>query len=356
MAVDYEQRLKELRQAMHRKSIGALLLSKPENKRWLSGFHSTNYTLLVMPNEAYLFTDFRYVEAAEKLSPWYLLVETDRENPLEQRVASLSVQELFVEEDFLTVSFYRKLTKALSFEPARGDGIIEALRSVKDDFELNLLKKAQALGDRCFSHMLSTMHLGMTEQQAAKEIERFFLEHGASGLSFDTIVASGNRSSMPHAEPTDKRFEPGDFVTLDFGCVLDGYCSDMTRTVLFGKADSQQKELYELVLMAQKAGCASIRAGMTGAEADHIVRSVIEDAGYEAFFGHGTGHGIGLEVHESPTINPTSADILLPGMVTSIEPGIYLPKKYGVRIEDLAIVTDSGIINITKSNKELIEL
>lgn len=355
---DYADRIKRLKEKMKEKGIPALLLQKPENTIYLSGFHSSNCSLLFTEKQEYLLTDSRYAEAARDLK-WYETLMTSRDTTLYDVIRGMDLSFLGIEEDYATVSHYRKLENCFSGDAdrlVRGDGLTEELRAVKDEEELKSIKKAEALGDQCFTHMLSFLQPGMSEKRAAREIERFLLENGAEKLSFDTICVSGPRTSLPHGEPGDRTFEKGDFITMDLGCIIEGYCSDMTRTVALGKASQEQKEIYSIVLSAQMAGCDTIRAGMPCAEADRVVRSVIEDAGYGEFFGHGTGHGVGLEIHECPTLSPSSAEILAPGMVVSIEPGIYLPKKFGVRIEDLAIVTVSGIINTTKSMKELIEL
>lgn len=202
--------------------------------------------------------------------------------------------------------------------------------------------------------MLNYLKPGLTELEAAFELEMFLRKEGAQALSFDTILVSGVRTSLPHGVPSEKKLEKGDFITMDFGCIVDGYCSDMTRTVALGKVSQEQKEVYNIVLEAQKNGCDAIRQGLSCRDADKACRDIITDAGYGEFFGHGTGHGVGLEIHEAPTLNARSDEVLEENMIVTIEPGIYLPKQFGVRIEDLAIVTASGIINLVKSDKELI--
>ena len=341
---------------MREKKIPALFVSKPENIVYLSGFHSSNCQLILAGEQNILFTDFRYIEAAESLSEIYQLVLTDREHTVPDYLKTFDIADIAIEEETVNVSVYKQLQKSVSGSILRGDGLIEDIRSIKDEKELSAIMKAEALGDHCFSHMLNFIRQGMTELEVSREIGLFFLKNGAERLSFDTICVSGERTSLPHGEPTGKRIEKGDFITLDFGCVVDGYCSDMTRTLVLGKASTEQKELYQIVLSAQLAACGAVRAGITGAAADRAARDVIAEAGYGEMFGHGTGHGVGLEIHEAPTLNPGSGEILQEGMTVTIEPGIYLPKKFGVRIEDLSIVTVSGIINTTKSNKELIEL
>ena len=233
---------------------------------------------------------------------------------------------------------------------------MEDIRIIKDETELAAMERAIELTDRCFSHMLQTLHPGMTEREGALEIETFLKKNGAQRLSFDTICVSGMRTSLPHGVPSDKIIEKGDLVTMDFGCVVDGYCSDMTRTVAIGSATDEQREVYNIVLEAQLAALSALKAGMEWAQGDKIARDIIEAAGYGPYFGHGLGHGVGLEIHELPTMSRRGRGVFAENMTVTVEPGIYLPKKFGVRIEDLAIITSSGIINKVKSNKEFIIL
>ena len=225
---------------------------------------------------------------------------------------------------------------------------------IKTNEELELISKAAELGDKCFRHILGFIAYGMTEKQIANEIERFLFEHGAEALAFDTISVSGYRSCFPHGEPTDKKIEKGDFLTLDFGAVVEGYCGDMTRTVAIGSVSPEQRNVYEIVLEAQLAASDFIKAGVSCYDADKVARDIITKAGYGDRFPHGLGHGVGTQVHEAPTLNSKSTEVLQPNMAVTIEPGIYIPNRFGVRIEDLAIVTEFGIINKVKSEKQLI--
>lgn len=227
---------------------------------------------------------------------------------------------------------------------------------VKSAREIESISKAAALGDRCFSHILGFIEPGMTDQQVADEIGRFLYAGGAEGLAFDTISVSGERSCLPHGEPTDKVIQKGEFLTMDFGAVIDGYCGDMTRTVAIGFVTDEMKHVYETVLEAQLAAIEFIKAGVACFDADKVARDIISNAGYGEYYPHGLGHGVGTLVHEAPTLNAKSIEILEKDMVITIEPGIYIPNKFGVRIEDLAIVTDFGIINKVESKKELIIL
>ncbi len=228
--------------------------------------------------------------------------------------------------------------------------------SIKNQQEIETISKAAALGDKCFSHILGFIEPGMSEKQVSGEIERFLYENGAEGLAFDTISVSGERSCLPHGEPTDKLIRKGEFLTMDFGAVIDGYCGDMTRTVAIGFVTDEMRRVYETVLEAQLAALQFIRAGVSCYDADKVARDIIADAGYGEYYPHGLGHGVGKLVHEAPTINARSEEIVEKDMVITVEPGIYIPNKFGVRIEDLAIVADFGIINKVESKKELIIL
>lgn len=230
------------------------------------------------------------------------------------------------------------------------------MAEVKTAEELLKILTAQAIGDKCFEHLLGWMQPGMTEIEVADEIEAYMRSLGAEGLSFPTIVVSGTRGDQIHGEPSDKEIEIGDFVTIDMGAVYEGYCGDMTRTVAIGTPTEEMAEVYDIVLEAQLAGLEAIKAGEKCFDVDKLVRDIIEDAGYGEYYIHGTGHGVGTEVHEPPYLNTRTDEVLASGMAVTCEPGIYIPGKFGVRIEDLAIVTDFGIINATSSPKELIIL
>lgn len=249
--------------------------------------------------------------------------------------------------DDKTVKYSDEETKAYS------DNVSEM---VKTPDELLAIAKAAALGDACFSYILTRIKPGVSEKSIAAEIEKFFMENGASALAFPTICVSGINSNQPHGEPTDKLLCEGDFLTMDFGAVYDGYCGDMTRTVAVGQVTDEQRNVYDVVLRAQLAGLAKVSDGVSCFDVDKVARDIIEDAGYGEYYVHGTGHGVGREVHEPPTINRKSKQTLLENMPVTIEPGIYIPEKFGVRIEDLAIVTKFGIINLVGSPKDLIIL
>lgn len=229
-------------------------------------------------------------------------------------------------------------------------------KTVKTPEELLIIAKAEAIGDKTFEHLLDYIKVGMTELEIADEVERTMRSLGAEGLSFPTIAVSGVNSNQPHGEPSDRKIGEGDFLTLDIGCVYRGYCSDMTRTVAIGYATDEMKKIYDIVLEAQLAGLEMVKAGVKCFDVDKASRDVIEEAGYGEFYIHGTGHGVGTEVHEPPTLNARSSEVLKENQAVTVEPGIYLPDKFGVRIEDLVIVTEFGYANLTHSPKELIIL
>lgn len=352
------ERISAFRAAMLSEGIEASIVTKEENKYYLSMFHSTSYELIFDSKNAYLLTDFRYAEAASALADVYEVIITNSNYSILEFLKDHGVKNVGLEFKNATVDYYSRIEDALPDDASiyAMDGIIENIRAVKDDTELSCISAAEKIGDSAFSYILGEIKPGISEKEIAFKLEMKMRELGASGLSFDTIVVSGERTSMPHGEPSGKLIENGDFVTMDFGCVFNGYCSDMTRTVGVGSITDEQRDIYNIVLHAQKATCDAIKAGMKASDADAVARNIISDAGYGKCFGHGLGHGVGLEIHEAPTANPRSSEILKPNMLVTIEPGIYIPKKFGVRIEDLSIVTENGIINLTGSDKELIIL
>ena len=239
--------------------------------------------------------------------------------------------------------------KAKAAEQEKGE-----TRMVKTEAELLAILEAEAMGDACFDHILGYIRPGMTELQVADEIERTLKALGSEGLAFPTICVSGENTNRPHGEPSEKVIEEGDLVTMDFGGIVRGYCGDMTRTIGIGHLGEEQRKVYDTVLRAQRAGLAACRAGVSCFDVDKVCRDIITEAGYGEYYIHGTGHGVGREVHEAPTLNAKSKEVLEAYMPVTVEPGIYIPGKFGARIEDLAIITDFGIINGTKSEKELI--
>ncbi|MFL6561732.1 MAG: M24 family metallopeptidase, partial [Bacillus sp. (in: firmicutes)] len=273
-----------------------------------------------------------------------------------EQVKQLGIQKLGFEEDYLTFSSFKLYDKEIEAELVPISGVIEKLRLIKTDSELKILKVAADIADAAFKHILDFIRPGKTELEVSNELEFFMRRAGATSSSFDTIVASGHRSALPHGVASDKVIEAGDIVTMDYGCYYNGYVSDITRTVAVGEPDAKLKEIYDIVLEAQLRGMAGIRPGLTGKEADAITRDYITEKGYGEYFGHSTGHGIGLEIHEGPGLSMKSDVVLEPGMVVTCEPGIYIPGLGGVRIEDDTLITKDHNEALTHSTKELIIL
>ncbi len=333
----------------------ALIISNFRNRRYISGFSGSAGLLLLLPDKVVLLTDFRYVEQAKQEAPGCEIVQhgsriyEDAANFL-ARCSSIAY-----EENYVTVETFKKLQTSIPDKEWLPTNL-DLLRTVKDQEELSLLKNAVDIADRAFARLLPELRTGMAEIEAAALLEFYLRQEGASGTSFPTIVASGERSSLPHGQPTDKVFAAGDFVTFDFGAVYKGYCSDITRTVVIGKASEEQKKVYGIVLAAQLKALAALKPGITGKEGDAAARDVITAAGYGQYFGHGTGHSVGLAIHEEPRLSPSCAALLEPGMVVTVEPGIYIPGWGGVRIEDMVAVTGDGVRILTATPKQLLEL
>ena len=306
------------------------------------------------------FTDMRYIEAAQNGIKGFDVIETNRENPyndlLNKAIADFGITTLGYEEGYLSVAEFLDYEKNLNAKLVPMHDKIAGFRAVKEEWELDLMKKAQAITDKAFAEVITRLRPGMTELQLQAELIYCLYKNGGENLSFDPIVVSGPNTSLPHGVAGDRVLQEGDFITLDFGVLYGGYCSDMTRTVALGYATEEMRKVYETVLAAQAAGIAATRAGVLGRDIDAAARKVIEDAGYGPYFGHGYGHSLGLEVHESPSPNPRGNTVMEKNMIASAEPGIYLPGKFGVRIEDLVIFTADGYENITQSPKNLIIL
>lgn len=333
----------------------AAYITSRANIFYYSGFTSEDAALLISKNQALLLTDSRYFVQAKMQSPDFLLYDISK--GLSGAIQAMpGVFEILYEEHYLTVERQMQLAKAAgkNCRVVPRQERLSALRKCKEPEEIEKIQAAEALGDAAFSDILNKIRPGMSEREIALEIEFFMRKNGASGLSFETIAASGVRSAMPHGTASEKIIERGDLLTLDFGCVLDGYCSDMTRTVAIGTADSKAKELYEVVLTAQEAALSKIAPGVSCAEIDRTARDVIREAGYGDYFGHALGHSVGIEIHESPVFSPKSKDILEEGHVITVEPGIYLEGFGGVRIEDVVAICGKKARNLTKSPKNFI--
>lgn len=321
------------------------------NVFYYSGFTSEDAALVITANRQILATDSRYIIQAKIQSPEFEIFNIADGSPIK----SINPKRIGFEGNYLTYSDFKRLENVSgSAELFAADEEISAQRRIKDNTEIEKIRAAEALGDAAFSHILNIIRPGMTEREIACELEFYMQKNGASGTSFETIVASGIRSALPHGVATDKIIEKGDFVTMDFGCVLDGYCSDMTRTVAIGSVSGRQKEIYNIVLAAQKAAIAEISAGKKCSDIDAAARKIIEDAGCGKYFGHALGHSVGIEIHETPCFSPKSKDICEPGNVITVEPGIYIENFGGVRIEDVVAISPKNTANLTKSEKDLI--
>lgn len=343
------------------KSINAdgIIAYSSENRRYLTGFTGTTGYAIIGDRNAGFVTDFRYTEQAAKQCEGFDIIENG--NPLTEYLADTikkyGITRLAYEDDYMTVAFYELLKEKLNgveLVPLKEAG--NEIRIIKDENELLNIQKAAQIADAAFTHILGYIKPGVKENDIALELEYFMKKNGASGNSFESIVASGIRSSMPHGVASDKEINMGDLLTMDFGCVYNGYCSDMTRTVVVGKANEEQKKIYDIVLKAQLEALAHIKPGVLGKDVDKIARDIISNAGYKDNFGHGLGHGVGLAIHEKPTLSPMGERVLEKNMVVTDEPGIYITGFGGVRIEDLVAVGEDGPIVYSKSPKELIEL
>ena len=359
-------RLEKLRARLAGEGLGALLVSAPENRHYLSGFTGSAGFLLITPSRAVLATDFRYTEQAKAQAPLFEVVEVRGEphqwlpGLVSGLGAALSLAKgadgLGFEAQNLTVAVYQKIEPALggadgSPRLVATEGLVESLRAVKEPGEVELMARAAALADAALAHARKVARAGMSETELAWEIERCLREGGSGTPPFELIVASGPNGALPHAHPTDRPLAAGEPVVIDIGAKVGGYTSDLTRTLCRGEPDERFRELYPLVLRAQQAALVGVRPGMTGDAADALARRVIEEAGLGHAFGHGLGHGVGLATHEEPRLGPGSAQVLQADMVFTIEPGVYLPEGGGIRIEDMARLTPEGAHPLTRSPK-----
>lgn len=341
-------------------NVDALLVSDGYNIRYLSGFTGATGYLFISRTRQIIFTDFRYTIQANAESIGCEVIEITNagyNRAINDLVKIEGINKLGFEDNHMLYSDFIKIKDDLLVKELIpvGDSITN-IRIIKDQEEIELIGKAQSIGDIAFSKILDVIKPGITEIEIAAHLEFLLKMNGAQGLSFDTIVASGVNSSMPHATPSYKTIEQGDFITMDFGCIYKGYCSDMTRTIVVGKATKKQKDVYSTVLEAQLAALDFLKAGYKGKEIDKIARDIIKEAGYGDYFGHGLGHSVGLYIHENPRLSLMEEEIILANTIETVEPGIYIKDFGGVRIEDLVLVTEDGHVNLTHSPKELIEL
>lgn len=352
------EKIQKLRESFEKLGIDGMLITSDFNRRYMTGFTGSSGMVLISGEKALFITDFRYTEQAAKQCAGYEVVLHKGliHDEVSAQAKLLGINKLGFEETHVTYSAFKQLGIAVEAELVPVAGEIEKLRLIKTDSEIKILKEAAAIADAAFTHILEFIRPGRTELEVSNELEFFMRKAGATSSSFDIIVASGFRSALPHGVASDKVIEAGDFVTLDYGAYYKGYVSDITRTVSVGKPADKLKEIYNIVLEAQLRGMAGIKPGMLGKEADALTRNFINEKGYGEYFGHSTGHGIGLEVHEGPGLSSRSETILEPGMVVTVEPGIYLAGLGGVRIEDDTVITLDHNESLTHSSKELIIL
>ncbi len=341
--------------------LDAMMVTSEPNRLYATQFHSTAGVAIITKEKSYFFTDSRYIEAAGKLVSGAEI----RENTAKTNVTTLTnevikahnIKKLGFEEQYATVAEYNRWKEKLEgVELVPATKLLTELRSVKEPEEIDCLIAAQRIAEKALKEVLEFIKPGKTEKEISAYLQYRMLSHGAEKMSFEPIVVSGVNSSMPHGVPSDKKVEDGDFITMDFGCVYGGYCSDMTRTVAVGHVTEEMEKVYYTVLEAQKAGIATAKAGATGKEVHEAAAKVIEDAGYGKYFGHGFGHGVGVEIHEAPGASTANDKPLPVGAVISAEPGIYLPGKFGVRIEDVVVIEEGGCKDIMEAPHELIIL
>lgn len=351
-------KLENLRKLLETEEIEALLITNEFNRRYMTGFTGTAGLAIVSKTDAVFITDFRYTEQADKEIKDFRIVQHMKTiiEEVASQVKSMGIKTIGFEKDDLSYGLYELYTKQMEATMKPVSGLVEKLRMVKTEDELAVLKKAAKIADEAFTHITNYIKPGISELDVSNELEMFMRKQGATSSSFSIIVASGLRSALPHGVASSKIIEDGDFVTLDYGALYNGYISDITRTVAVGEPSAKLKEIYAVTLEAQELALKGIKPGMTGIEADAIARDYITSKGYGKEFGHSTGHGIGLEVHEAPGLSFRSDTILKPNMTVTVEPGIYLPGIGGVRIEDDIVITQTGNERLTMAPKELLIL
>lgn len=350
-----------LREIAKKSGVDMILITDPCNLRYYTGFRGGEGMAALTQKSTVLITDSRYTEEAQQEST-FDVAEYSQSRPaaaiLNELIQRDHVTSIGIEDEHLVYADYHRLHQQLSgvrLWIALGNAL-QVPRQIKTEEELSLLRQAEQIGDEAFQDVLKILKPGMTELEVAAELEYSMKKHGAEGLSFDTIAASGVHSSMPHAIPSRKKLEKGDFLTMDFGCRYQGYCSDMTRTVCIGRASEEQKKVYQIVLDAHLRVLEQAKPGMVCRNVDAIARNVITQQGYGEFFGHGLGHSVGLYIHESPFFNVRDTTVLKKDMIETDEPGIYLPGRFGVRIEDMIHITEDGCESFASSPKDLIEI
>ena len=340
----------------------AALIVSSENRTYFTGFTSSNGYLIVSPNGSVFITDSRYIEAAklEVNGCDDIVLQKNIKTQIVKEAKKLGAKKVLIEAKRTTIASYDKYKELFEelevIATSKLDDFVEGLRAIKSQEEKETTIKAQRIAERAFAFILDYITQGKTEREVARELDYFMIKNGAQSVAFNTIVVSGKNSSKPHGEPSEKRLERGDLITMDFGACVDGYHSDMTRTVALGSVSTRQAQVYETVLKAQQCAIDKVCEGVFASDCDFAARSFIDDAGFEDFFGHGTGHGVGIEIHEKPSLSKDSKDILQYGNIITVEPGIYIEGSFGVRIEDMLFVTKDGSENLTNAPKALMVL
>ncbi len=347
----------KIRKALLPNGLDAVIITSAPNRFYATGFSSSAGIVVITKSAATFITDFRYIEAATakiKDAEVRMIARGEKYHELARDLCS-GCKKIGIEDASMTVAEYRTYKKAIEgAELMTASGVLADLRSSKEEGEIAIMRDVQRITDRSFAEILGEIHEGMTEKELAAKLIYILYKNGADGMAFDPIVVSGANSSLPHGVPGEKKLQKGDFITMDFGAAKDGYCSDMTRTVALGYATDEMKKVYGTVLEAQLAGIAAAKAGIVGRDLDKSARDIIDNAGYGEYFGHSFGHSLGIEIHEPPNASPGEPRKLPVNAVVSAEPGIYLPGKFGVRIEDVLILKEGGCEDITASPKELI--
>ena len=356
----FEENLKGIVAALDAHTYNGLLLTTPENRFYATGFHSSDGIVLISKNRALYATDFRYFEDASDRVKGFELVMVTRENPYVKIIADFcaeeGIEELGFEDAAMSVAAHGALCQRLRVKLVPESGLMARLRMIKKDFEVERIVAAQRIAEKAFEKLLPSIRPGVRERDVAAELDYQIRLCGAQGNSFETIAVSGANGSHCHGVPGDRVLEDGDFLTLDFGALKDGYCSDMTRTVAIGHVTEEMRKVYNIVLQAQLASIDAAKAGVIGADLHNVAAKIIGDAGYGEYFGHGLGHSVGIEVHDGAGASPSNPKPIPAGAVVTIEPGIYLPGKFGVRIEDFLLFTEGGNRNLTETPKELLIL
>lgn len=352
---DYHGRVEHLRELLGAHELDAMIITQPENRRYLSGFTGTDATLFISSDGSVLITDFRFTEQASREAPQFRVVEAIPDllaSELSRVARDEGAARVGFESSHVSFLDHQKWEEsATDHQLVPVQGLVEGLRAIKDEEELGLIRRAAAIGDGAMMHVRQILRPGMTEREVAWEIEAYMRTHGAEAVSFDIIVAGGPNGAMAHATVSDREIQKGEPIVFDLGARVEGYCSDLTRTLILGEPDERFQEIYYLVHEAQLSALAGIKPGMPGREADAVARDVIKAAGYGERFGHSLGHSVGLAVHEDPKMGRQSTAVLQAGNTLTVEPGIYITGWGGVRIEDLVVVTQRGVEVLSKAGK-----